>query len=64
MNDRHSAPRVGTHVNPNRAIIGTDAALHATRGVWHHVSGGENFMLIYVIFEKSEEAHIEKVACT
>jgi hypothetical protein len=41
IGDGEAAPGVGTHVDLHRAIIGADAALHATLGFGHHLPRGQ-----------------------
>jgi len=43
-----AAPRMAAHVNPDRAIVRADAALHATHGIGHDMAFGQGLVTFEV----------------
>jgi hypothetical protein len=37
--DRLALPGMPAHIDTERAVVGTNAALHAARRIWHNKSG-------------------------
>jgi hypothetical protein len=44
-------------IDANRAVIGTDPALHTPRRVRHHLTGGKDRVFIRIPLEKSQNIH-------
>jgi hypothetical protein len=53
MSHRLAAPGMIAHIDSNRAIVGTNPALHTPDGVWDHLSRGENDVFIHIPLEKA-----------
>jgi len=51
VNDRRTAPGMTADIDANRAIVGTDSALHTTGGIRDHMSRRKNRMSIRITFE-------------
>ena len=57
MNHGGTAPGVPAHIDANRAVIRTNAALHATRWVRYHLSRREKRMFAWSTVEEYGESH-------
>lgn len=62
MPDRLAAPGMGAYVDPNRTIVGTDAALHTTRRVRDDLSRRQDGVLVRISLENARKTHIKVVA--
>lgn len=44
IDDRFALPGEAAHVDPDRAVVGTNAALHAAKCIRDHLAGSQDFI--------------------
>jgi hypothetical protein len=57
VDDRFTAPGVGTDIDTNRAIVCTYSALYTAGRVWHDLSRREQRVSSGISFENVEQDH-------